>query len=49
VIADRVEEHLGLMFQATKGFGMEDAVTIALEAGPHGILLFGNYPADALG
>ena len=45
VIALVVDEHLGFVFQAAEGGGVQDAVAVALEGGAEGGFVFGEFAA----
>jgi hypothetical protein len=48
IIALIIEEDLSLIFQASKGCGMQDAIAVALKCGAVFRLFFGMYSAAAV-
>ena len=48
VIAERIDEDLGFVLESAEGLGVEDAISISLEASADGILLFGTDSSKAL-
>ena len=48
-VAQRVEKHLGFVFQPSEGIGVDNAITIYLEGRSDGTLGFLPFPAAGLG